>query len=117
MRERRVVSIEKVREVLRAAGRSELMGEVLSDKKRPIKLKRKHISEIESRLEKFGEVIVKARKDGKGVILYGSEHIRYKFHFSQNSKAARAAGMIGIKAQGKKAHVAETPAPTPETAS
>lgn len=104
MRERRSVLIEKVREVLRKAGQSGLMEEVLSDARKPISLKCGIIKDIEAKINgPEGVVIVKRRKNGKGVTLLGSQHIKWNFHLNRVSKAeVKRLNQLALKKQGKR---------------
>jgi hypothetical protein len=91
-RARRVVALSKVQEVLKRIGKGELLEEILSSarrsaKAREFKLKRRETREIEKRLARDGVVVIKARKDNKGVLLFGKANVRWHFKFSRDAEA------------------------------
>ncbi len=105
-----MVSSGVVREVLRRAGRLDLMEKIRPEAEKNVALKRRDVAAIEAKLNEFeggGAVVVKRRRDGKGVILYGKEHIRWRFTLNKVSREkhdeiTRAA----LKKQGKAMPVA-----------
>lgn len=81
-RERRVVALSRVRAVLKKLGKEALISQLFTKPATEFKLKRYEVRRIEEAIDRDGVCIVKRKNSGRGVILFGEQHIKWKFNYN-----------------------------------
>lgn len=83
-RERRVVALSSVRDILKRDGKEHLLKEIVNGRTKQIRIREKDKKEIIRRLEEDGFCLLKRKNGEPNKFLFcGKEHVRWSYTFNR----------------------------------